>query len=89
MSTLNVVKQVIEQAAEQKHVNYHLCVFHSQLIRILYFIMKFKIKPTRPFAYFDAKGRRAFFTELHTHPLITNEVDISIVNARKLVFQNL
>jgi hypothetical protein len=55
MSSLNPVKQLVEQAAEQKHVNYHLCVFHYQLIRILFFIMKFNIKPTRPFAYFDTK----------------------------------
>ncbi|RNA40948.1 rab3 GTPase-activating non-catalytic subunit-like, partial [Brachionus plicatilis] len=62
-------KQLVELAAEQKPVNYHLCLFQYQLIRILYLI-----------------GKLALFSELHTHPLISNDVDAKIVNTRKLFF---
>jgi hypothetical protein len=48
-------KQLVEIAAEQKHVNYFLCLFHSQLIRILYLITKYDMKSTRPLSFFDTK----------------------------------
>lgn len=48
-------KQLVELAAEQKHVNYHLCAFHYQLVRMLFLIIKFNMKPVKPFAFFDTK----------------------------------
>ncbi len=79
-------KQLVELAAEQKHVNYSLCLFHSQLIRILYLIVRYNMKLVRPLAFFDTKGRHTLFSELHTHPVISNDVDIKIMNARKQFF---
>ncbi len=100
-------KQLVELAAEQKHINYFLCLFHYQLIRILYLIIKYNIKSAKPYSFFDTKvktefcvfeldifkfifilkGKHTLFSELHTHPLISNDVDIKILNARKLVRQ--
>jgi hypothetical protein len=48
-------KPLVEIAAEQKHVNYHLCLFHYQLLRILYLIAKYDMKSVRPYAFFDTK----------------------------------
>lgn len=79
-------KQFVELAADQKHVNYFLCLFQMQLIRILYLIIKYNMKHTRPYSFFDTKGKHILFSELHTHPLISNDVDIKIMNARKLFF---
>lgn len=78
-------KQLVELAAEQKYVNYHLCSFHCQLVRILYLVIKYNIKPVKPYSFFDTKGKHTLFSELHTHPLISNDVDIKIMNARKFV----
>lgn len=50
-------KQLVELAAEQKFVNYHLCAFHYQLIRMLYLIIKFNMKPVKPYSFFDTKVR--------------------------------
>ena len=42
----NLSKPLVEVAAEQKHVNYHLCLFHYQLVRILYLIVNiFSLAP--------------------------------------------
>ena len=54
-------KLFVELAAEQKHVNYHLCLFHYQLIRILYLIVKYNMKPVRPLQFFDPKVYFFFF----------------------------
>jgi hypothetical protein len=35
--------------------------------------------------FFFLQGKHTLFSELHTHPLISNDVDIKILNARKLV----
>lgn len=48
-------KQLVEMAAEQKHVNYQLCLFQYQLIRILFLIVKYKMKSVRPYQFFDTK----------------------------------
>jgi hypothetical protein len=48
-------KLLVELASEQKHVNYHLCLFHYQLIRILYLISKYNMKSVRPLSFFDTK----------------------------------
>ena len=48
-------KLLVELAAEQKHVNYHLCLFQYQLIRILFLIVKYKIKPAKPYSFYDTK----------------------------------
>lgn len=48
-------KQLVELAAEQKHINYNLCSFHYQLIRILYLIAKYNMKSVKPYAFFDTK----------------------------------
>jgi hypothetical protein len=48
-------KQLVETAAEQKHINYYLCLFHYQLIRILYLIIKYNIKSAKPLSFFDTK----------------------------------
>ena len=105
-SSSNASKLFVEQAAEQKNINYHLCLFHYQLIRILYLIVKYNMKSVKPLSFFDTKvsrftlvwftlyclksclnqkGRHTLFSELHTHPLMSNDVDIKILNARKLV----
>lgn len=54
-SSHNGSKQLVELAAEQKHVNYHLCLFHYQLVRILYLVIKYNIKPVKIFSFFDTK----------------------------------
>jgi hypothetical protein len=51
----NSSKQLVEKAAEQKHINYHLCLFHTQLVKILYLIVKYNIKPVKPLSFFDTK----------------------------------
>jgi hypothetical protein len=79
-------KQLVELAAEQKQANYHLCLFHYQLVRILYLITKYNMKTVHPYAFFDTKGKQALFAELHTHPYFSNDVDLKISNARKLFF---
>jgi hypothetical protein len=48
-------KQLVELAAEQKYINYHLCLFHYQFIRLLYFLIKYNIKPVRALAFYDTK----------------------------------
>ena len=79
-------KQLVEVASEQKHVNYHLCLFQYQLVRILYLTIRYNLKSVRPLsAIFDSKGNQALFSELHTHPLMSTDVDVKISNARKLV----
>ena len=51
-------KQLVETAAEQKHINYHLCLFHNQLVKILYLIVKYNIKPVKPLSFFDTKVKK-------------------------------
>lgn len=48
-------KQLVELAAEQKPINYHLCLFQYQLIRILLLIVKYKMKSVKPYSFFDTK----------------------------------
>jgi hypothetical protein len=52
---INNGKQLAETASEQKPVNYHLCLFQYQLIRILYLIIKYSMKSARPLSFFDTK----------------------------------
>ena len=60
-SVISSSKQFVELAAEQKYVNYHLCLFHYQLVRILFFIMKYSMKLIRPLALFDTKVKKKTF----------------------------
>ena len=53
-------KQLVELAAEQKNVNYYLCLFHYQLIRILYLISKYSMKSVRPYSFFDTKVHNSY-----------------------------
>ena len=85
-SIINSTKPLVELACEQKYVNYHLCLFQYQLIRILYLTIRYNLKSVRPLSFFDTKGIQALFSELHTHPLLTSDADIKILNARKLFF---
>ena len=55
LSNFSYSKQLVETAAEQKHINYYLCLFHYQLIRILYLIIKYNIKSAKPLSFFDTK----------------------------------
>ncbi len=55
LASLSYSKQLVETAAEQKHINYYLCLFHYQLIRILYLIIKYNIKSAKPLSFFDTK----------------------------------
>ena len=74
---------------EQKLANGHLVLHHEKLIEILYYLMFYRIKSVRPFSLFDSKGIYAFFTDLHSHPLVTDDVDGTISNKRKLFFSQL
>ena len=47
------------------------------------------MKSIRPYELFDAKGIHAFFTDLHSHPLVTDDVDAAIGNKRQLFFSRL
>lgn len=85
-SLANDTKSLSEKSAEQKHINYHLCLFHTQLVRVLLFIIKFNIKTIRPLSLYDTKCKRALFSDLHTHPLISNDPDITVIQARKAFF---
>ncbi|CAF0721618.1 unnamed protein product [Didymodactylos carnosus] len=80
------ILSVIELIMEQKQVNPHLVWHHYKLIRLLYYIMYYHMKSIKPMSMFDTKGINAFFTDLHTHPLITDDVDNSVSNIRKLFF---
>ena len=55
-------KLFVELASEQKHVNYHLCLFHYQLIRILYLIAKYNMKPVKLLSFFDTKVKKTQIT---------------------------
>ena len=74
---------------EQKAANGHLVLHHDKLIQILSYLMHYHIKSIRPFSLFDSKGIHAFFTDLHSHPLVTDDVDGSIANKRQLFFARL
>lgn len=74
---------------EQKPANGHLVLHHDKLILILYYLMHYHIKSIRPFSLFDTKGIHAFFTDLYSHPLVTDDVDGSISNKRQLFFERL
>jgi hypothetical protein len=74
---------------EQKPANGHLVLHHDKLILILYYLMYYHIKSIRPFSLFDTKGIHAFFTDLYSHPLVTDDVDASIANKRQLFFERL
>ncbi|CAF4402522.1 unnamed protein product, partial [Adineta steineri] len=71
---------------EQKPANGHLVLHHDKLIHILYYLMNYHIKSVKPFSLFDSKGIHAFFTDLHSHPLVTDDVDGTISNRRELFF---
>ena len=48
-------KLLVEVASEQKPINYHLCLFHYQHIRILYLVVKYNMKNIKPYSFFDTK----------------------------------
>jgi hypothetical protein len=54
-SALCVGKQLIELASEQKHINYQLCLFQYQLLRILFLAIKYNMKSVKPFSFYDTK----------------------------------
>ena len=74
---------------EQKSANGHLVLHHDKLIHILYYLMFYHVKSIRPFSLFDSKGIHAFFTDLHSHPLVTDDVDGNISHKRQLFFARL
>lgn len=74
---------------EQKPANGHLVLHHDKLIQILYYLLFYHVKSIRPYSLFDSKGIHAFFTDLHSHPLVTDDVDGNISNKRKLFFSQL
>lgn len=80
---------LLELVMEQKPGNGHLVLHHDKLIHILYYLMYYHIKSIRPFSLFDSKGIHAFFTDLHSHPLVTDDVDGNISNKRQLFFARL
>lgn len=51
----NSNKPLVEIASDQKHINYHLCLFQYQIVRILYLIQKYNLKSVRPLSFFDTK----------------------------------
>ncbi|CAF1040067.1 unnamed protein product [Rotaria sordida] len=80
---------LLELVMEQKPANGHLVLHHDKLILILYYLMYYHIKSIRPFSLFDTKGIHAFFTDLYSHPLVTDDVDSTISNKRQLFFSHL
>ncbi|CAF4813689.1 unnamed protein product [Rotaria sp. Silwood1] len=80
---------LLELVMEQKPANGHLVLHHDKLILILYYLMYYHIKSFRPFSLFDSKGINAFFTDLYSHPLVTDDVDSTISNKRQLFFAHL
>jgi hypothetical protein len=80
---------LLELVMEQKPANGHLVLHHDKLILILYYLMYFHIKSIRPFSLFDSKGIYAFFTDLYSHPLVTDDVDGTISTKRQLFFARL
>jgi hypothetical protein len=80
---------LLELVMEQKAANGHLVLHHDKLILILYYLMSYHIKSVRPFSLFDSKGIHAFFTDLYSHPLVTDDVDGNIANKRQLFFARL
>ncbi|CAF0801180.1 unnamed protein product [Adineta steineri] len=80
---------LLELVMEQKPANGHLVLHHDKLIHILYYLMNYHIKSVKPFSLFDSKGIHAFFTDLHSHPLVTDDVDGTISNRRQLFFSRL
>ncbi|CAF3032410.1 unnamed protein product [Rotaria socialis] len=94
-STSSVSEQIeqqnslLELVMEQKPANGHLVLHHDKLIFILYYLMYYHIKSIRPYSLFDSKGIHAFFTDLYSHPLVTDDVDGAISNKRQLFFARL
>lgn len=80
---------LLESVMEQKSANGHLVLHHDKLIHILYYLMLYHMKSIRPFSLFDSKGIHAFFTDLHSHPLVTDDVDANISTKRQLFFARL
>ncbi len=80
---------LLELVMEQKPANGHLVLHHDRLIHILYYLMYYHMKSIRPFSLFDSKGIHAFFTDLYSHPLVTDDVDGIISNKRQLFFARL
>ena len=80
---------LVELVMEQKSANGHLVLHHDKLIQILYYIMYYHMKSIRPLSLFDSKGIHAFFIDLHSHPLVTDDVDDTIANKRQLFFSRL
>lgn len=80
---------LLELVMEQKSANGHLVLHHDKLIHILYYLMTYHVKSIRPFSLFDSKGIHAFFTDLHSHPLVTDDVDTNISTKRQLFFARL
>ena len=80
---------LLELIMEQKPANGHLVLHHDKLIQILYYLMCYHIKSIRPFSLFDSKGIHAFFNDLYSHPLVTDDVDGTISNKRQIFFSHL
>ncbi len=80
---------LLELVMEQKAANGHLVLHHDKLIQILYYLMYYHIKSIRPYSLFDSKGIHAFFTDLYSYPLVTDDVDGSISTKRQLFFARL
>ncbi|UJR30170.1 hypothetical protein I4U23_017710 [Adineta vaga] len=80
---------LLDIVMEQKPANGHLVLHHDKLILILYYLMYYHIKSIRPYSLFDTKGIHAFFTDLYSHPLVTDDVDGTISNKRQLFFERL
>ncbi len=80
---------LMELIMEQKPANGHLVLHHDKLILLLYYLMYYHIKSIRPYSLFDSKGIHAFFTDLYSHPLVTDDVDGIISNKRQLFFARL
>ncbi|CAF1203976.1 unnamed protein product [Adineta ricciae] len=80
---------LLETVMEQKPANGHLVLHHEKLILILYYLMYYHIKFVRPFSLFDTKGVHAFFTDLYSHPLVTDDVDGTVSSKRQLFFERL
>ena len=80
---------LLELVMEQKPANGHLVLHHEKLIYILNYLMFYRMKSIRPFSLFDSKGIHAFFVDLHTHPLVTDDVDSQVSNQRQLFFTRL
>ncbi|CAH1792513.1 unnamed protein product [Owenia fusiformis] len=74
-----------ELAVDQRETNYGLLLHHFHLTVVLNAILEFTMKSVKPISLFDAKGKAAFFKELHSHPLLptARTTDSSVRDIRK------